>query len=160
MRRRLICALLLGTAWMQAGRAEEVQGGPALVPATAPARPSLIHDLQRENRAILEALEAEAARSADPEAVQRQVMEVKRNFELARLEILAGECRAQGREAEALLAEERLEALRNPAPQANTPVVVLSAEEKEALEARQPRSPRPADNSSPGIPATEEGGAR
>jgi hypothetical protein len=160
MSRTWIAVLLLGAAWTRIGWAVEVQGTPAHAPIKAPDRPSAIRVLEAETRASLEALETEAARGVDPEAAQRRVMEVKAEFELARLEILARECREQGREAEALEAEARLESLRNPQPRERRMVVELSPEEKAALEARLPRTPRTDSGSTDGAPSSEEGGAQ
>jgi hypothetical protein len=160
MSRKWIAVLLLGAAWTGTSWAAEVQGGPAEAAIKAPSRPSAIHALEAETRATLESLEAEAARSADPEAVQRRVVETKQAAEWARLEILARECREQGREAEALEAEVRLEALRNPQPRESRVQVELSPEEKAALAARQPRTPRVDAGTPAGAPSSEEGGAQ
>lgn len=160
MSRTWIAVLLLGAAWTQTGWTVEVHGGPAEGSGKAPQRPSAIHALEAETRATLESLEAEAARSADPEAVQRQVVEAKQAFEMARLEILARECRELGREAEALEAEARLESLRNPQPRELRVMVELSPEEKAALAVRRPQSPRLDAGAPGGAPSSEEGGAR
>lgn len=160
MSRTWIAVLLLGAAWTTRSMAVEVQGGAAEGTLKAPPRPSAIHALEAETRATLENLEAEAARSADAEAVQRRVEEAKQAFELARLEVLARECRELGREAEALQAEARLESLRNPQPREGRRVVEVSPDEKAALEARRPREARLDAGTIPGVPSSEEGGAQ
>jgi len=164
MSRKWIGVMLLGAAMTHNTWAVEVQGGPADAPIKAPVRPSVIQALESETRATLEALEAEAARSADPEAIQRQVVEVKQAFELTRLELLAQECRAQGRDAEALEAEARLESLRHPQVVAKRTATELSPEEKAAFEARRPREPREETGAAAGadasVPSSEEGGAQ
>lgn len=160
MSRTWIAFLLLGAAWTHDSRAVEVQGGPAEGFAKGPQRPSAIHQLEAETRAALESLEAEASRSADAEAVQRRVVEVKQAAELARLEILARECRELGREAEALEAEARLEALRNPQPREPRVHVEVDPEEKAAREARRDRAPRLDAGPGADAPSSEEGGAQ
>lgn len=160
MNRMWIAVLLLGAAWTNSSRAVEVQGGPAEGSVKAPQRPSAIHGLEAATRATLEGLEAEAVRSTDPEAIQRQVVEAKQAFELARLEILARECRELGREAEALEAEARLESLRNPQPREPRVLEVLDPEEKAAMEVRRPRAPRLDAGVPAGASSSEEGGAQ
>lgn len=162
MKRMLICGLLLASA---AGASQEPVGPTAAVPTGSAASPVAgsvsLSTLARESRLAIEALEAQAATATQGEELQRRIVELKLQFELRRLELLAAECREQGREDEALQAEARLAELLNPAPRSSVPPAELSPEEKAALQARLPKlenihaAPRAA-----GLPSDAEGGSR
>ncbi|MFA7332534.1 MAG: hypothetical protein WC326_15810 [Candidatus Delongbacteria bacterium] len=161
MRRLLTTTLLLAAA------AAWASGEPALESAGAAdgGRPERVatptQALARDQRAALEALESQAATAADPEGLQRQIIELKQQHELRRLELLAETCRLAGRTEEAELAESRLAELRNPVRSESFQPRLVSLEDKLAAQERAARAaettPTPAD---PAAPSSTEGGSR
>jgi TolA-binding protein len=160
MKWNLICALLLSaTAWAS-GPPAEGAGEAALVAEKGRTPHSAIPALEKEARAAIDALEAQAATAPSSEDLQRQISELKQQYELRRLDVLAAECRQDGRESEALQAEARLADLRNPAATSGVRPRILSPEEKaaqEALRQNETTRPRPA---AAGTPSSTDGGAQ
>ena len=122
--------------------------------------PPVLAALAADTRAAISEREARAelAPAPEAEALQREIIELKRTAELRRLELLATACRESGREDEALRAEGELARLL-AAPRMVDPAPFLSLEEKLELErrnaTRQPAATLPVDAT-----GETEGGAR
>lgn len=112
----------------------------------------------QETARRIDVLEAQRTAGGDEEALHRQIMAVKAESELHRLELLVQECLAAGRTEEAALTRTELERRRTPAPAGPAfEQRELSYEEKAALGTLgTPGTVHAAPVS--GVPSTTEGG--
>jgi hypothetical protein len=154
----LSACLFLGGNLLATEGPTRVQGG--LVPGESangshPATTVTAH--QQDTARRIAELEAQRSAGGDEESLQRQIMAVKAESELQRLELLVQECLAAGRTEEAALAQGELERRRTltaagPAGEWRE----LSYEEKAAQGTLGSTGPVPAPATA--VPSTTEGG--
>ncbi len=135
----------------QAGSANQVELSSRQVASRIPA-------LMAEARQQIQELEVQHSRSGE-EAIQLEIMRIKEETELRRLEILAEECRLAGRIEEADRAEAERERLMAPAEERRSTQPLVTLEEKLAEEQRSSAAARKAPAKA--VPSTTvEGGAK
>lgn len=110
---------------------------------------------QAETARRIEELEAQRAAGGNEELIQRQIIQLKAESDLRRLELLVQECLAAGRTEEAALAQAELER-RNTPIHAARDTRVLTFEEKQAQGTTGIAGTAPAAPVT-GVPSTTEG---